>query len=107
VAPTPPCGPEPGAHEETFRKGLENFLDEARLLARFEHPSLVKVHRFWTLNGTAYMVMPLYQGETLRNALRRLPGPPTEAWLKRMLAPLLDALASIHRQQCYHPRHRA
>nr|MBP8310244.1 protein kinase [Burkholderiaceae bacterium] len=94
--------PRPGAHEETFRKGLENFLDEARLLARFEHPSLVKVHRFWTLNGTAYMVMPLYQGETLRNALRRLPGPPTEAWLKRMLSPLLDALASIHRQQCYH-----
>jgi len=26
--------------------------------ASFDHPSLVKVYRFWEANGTAYMVMP-------------------------------------------------
>ncbi len=92
----------PGSHEEAFHKGLDNFIEEARLLARFEHPALVKVHRFWRLNGTAYMVMPLYRGSTLRETLRRLPGPPPEAWLRQMLAPLMDALAMIHAQQCYH-----
>ena len=39
---------------------------EARLLARFDHPSLVKVYRFWEANGTAYMVMPFYEGVTLK-----------------------------------------
>ena len=65
------------SHSETFALGLSSFVNEARLLARFDHPSLVKVHRFWEDNGTAYMVMPLYRGITLRSLrqqLRRLPG---------------------------------
>jgi hypothetical protein len=32
------------------------------MLARFDHPSLVKVYRFWEANGTAYMAMPLLRG---------------------------------------------
>jgi len=47
-----------GAHTETYALGLRSFVNEARLLARFNHPSLVKVYRFWEENGTAYMVMP-------------------------------------------------
>ena len=43
---------------ETFAVGLRSFINEARLLARLDNPSLVKVHRFWEDNGTAYMVMP-------------------------------------------------
>ena len=88
-------------HAETFAAGLESFLNEARMLARFDHPSLVKVFRFWEANGTAYMVMPRYQGGTLGEALRRR-GPPDEAWLRVFLAQLLDALGTIHRGQCFH-----
>src|SRR5688572_5588910 len=69
-------------HAETFTLGLKSFVNEARLLARFDHPSLVKVHRFWEANGTAYMVMPLYRGRTLK-ALRLAAGrAPDEAWLR-------------------------
>ena len=32
---------------ETFQKGLRSFVAEARMLAKFEHPSLVRVFRFW------------------------------------------------------------
>ena len=32
---------------ETFALGLKSFVNEARMLARFDHPSLLKVHRFW------------------------------------------------------------
>ena len=46
--------------------------DEARLLAQFDHPSLVKVYRFWEANGTAYMVMPFLEGTTLKDVLRAL-----------------------------------
>ena len=88
--------------EETFRKGLDSFINEARLLAQFDHPSLVKVHRFWEANGTAYMVMPFYKGPTLKETLRDMPGPPDEAWLRALLDPLTQALAVIHENQCFH-----
>ncbi len=89
-------------HEDTFRAGLKSFINEARLLARFDHHSLVKVYRFWEANGTAYMVMPYYEGITLRDGLRRMPAPPDEAWLTALLTPLIEALAVLHASQCYH-----
>jgi serine/threonine protein kinase len=89
-------------HEETFRAGLKSFINEAQLLAQFDHHSLVKVYRFWEANGTAYMVMPYYDGVTLREELRKRDAPPDEAWLRALLKPLLEALAVLHRAQCYH-----
>ena len=89
-------------HKETFDAGLKSFINEAKLLAQFDHASLVKVYRFWEANGTAYMVMPLYQGITLKDKLRALPEPPDEAWLMGMLAPLTEALAVIHAENCFH-----
>ena len=89
-------------HAETFQAGLKSFVNEARLLAQFDHPSLVKVYRFWEAHGTAYMVMPLYQGTTLRDRLRAMGKPPDEAWLMTLLAPLTEALAVIHGERCFH-----
>ncbi|WP_306392223.1 serine/threonine-protein kinase [Telluria beijingensis] len=87
---------------DSFEAGRRSFVNEARLLAKFDHPSLVKVYRFWEDNGTAYMVMPYYRGPTLKQMLLAREAPPDEAWLKRLLAPLLDALESIHLDHCYH-----
>jgi len=89
-------------YRETFEAGLKSFLNEARLLARFDHPALVKVFRFWQANRTAYMAMPYYEGPTLKAALALRDGPVSEAQLREWLKPLLDALAAIHRVQCYH-----
>ena len=89
-------------HEETFEAGLKSFINEARLLAQFDHPSLLKVYRFWQANGTAYMTMPYYEGPTLKQALAALGGPPDEATLRSWLLPMLDALEEIHRVNCYH-----
>lgn len=89
-------------HIETFQAGLRSFVNEARLLAQFDHPSLVKVYRFWESNGTAYMVMPFYEGITLKETLSRLGNAPDEAWLKALLAQLLDALNIIHEDSCLH-----
>jgi serine/threonine protein kinase len=89
-------------HLDTFQAGLRSFINEARLLAQFDHPSLVKVHRFWEANGTAYLVMPFYDGKTLKEALRQLEGPPDEHWLKQLLRQLLDALNVIHKENCFH-----
>jgi hypothetical protein len=89
-------------HEDTFRAGLKSFINEAQLLAQFDHHSLVKVYRFWEANGTAYMVMPYYEGVTLKETLRQLDAPPSEAWLRALIAPLIDALAVLHAAQCFH-----
>ncbi len=89
-------------HAETFEAGLRSFVNEAKLLAHFDHEALVKVHRFWEANGTAYMVMPLYEGVTLKHALKDLPERPSEEWLKSILEPLIDALELMHAKQCFH-----
>ncbi len=86
----------------TFEAGLKSFVNEARLLARFDHPALVKVFRFWEGNGTAYMAMPFYEGPTLKTALAGLGGPPSEAQLRAWLDPLLDAMSVLHAEQCFH-----
>ena len=89
-------------HVDTFNAGLKSFVNEARLLARFDHPSLVKVHQFFEANHTAYMAMPYYEGPTLKRALAQMGQPPDEAQLREWLRPLLDALAVMHAEQCYH-----
>jgi serine/threonine protein kinase len=89
-------------YRETFVLGLRSFVNEAKLLASFDHPSLVKVYRFWEENGTAYMVMPFYEGPTLRQKLNELGQPPDEAWLRALLAPMIDALELIHNDHCWH-----
>jgi serine/threonine protein kinase len=87
---------------ETYAVGLRSFVNEARLLARFDHPSLVKVYRFWEDNGTAYMVMPFLRGMTLRDARRGMARAPDEAWIRSVIDPLLGALEALHREGVYH-----
>ncbi len=90
------------SHAQTFALGLRSFVNEARLLAGFDHPALVKVHQFWEAHGTAYMAMQYYPGRTLHNERRTMHGPPCEAWLRGITEPLLSALHLLHEQGVYH-----
>jgi serine/threonine protein kinase len=87
---------------ETFALGLKSFVNEARLLARFDHPSLLKVHRFWEGNGTAYMAMPVLRGRTVKEVRLAMSQPPDEAWLRSVLDPLLGAIDRLHGEGVYH-----
>lgn len=88
--------------KDTFELGRRSFVNEARLLARFDHPSLLKVYRFWEANGTAYMAMPRLVGQNLREARRSQPTPPPEAWTRRIFDAVLGGLAVLHAQQVWH-----
>lgn len=88
--------------KDTFEVGRRSFVNEARLLARFDHPSLLKVYRFWEANGTAYMAMPRLVGQNLREARKSLPTPPPEAWARRIFDSVLGGLAILHAQQVWH-----
>jgi len=89
-------------YADTFAAGLKSFVNEAQMLASFDHPSLLKVLRFWEEHGTAYMVMQYYPGLTLKQQLADMDEHPTEAWLRALVEPLLDALEVLHRAGVYH-----
>lgn len=90
------------ADQAAFQVGLQSFVAEARLLAQFDHPSLVKVFRYWEAHQTAYMVMPLYRGITLQAARSQMRSPPTEAWLRKVLWAVLGALKTLHQGRAVH-----
>jgi len=82
-------------HEHDYKWGLERFIQEARTLARFSHPHIVRVNRYFEANGTGYMVMDYEQGESLNQRLRRA-DLPDEPALRAILMPLLDGLEAVH-----------
>jgi len=94
--------PRSDRHKKTFEWGKTNFLQEARNLARFEHPSIVRVTRVFEANSTAYMVMRFEQGQSFEDWLRALGRPPTQDELDAITAPLLDALQMMHRADFLH-----
>src|SRR6185436_4576306 len=81
--------------QDFYQSGLDSFLVEARTLATFRHPNIVRVARFFEANNTAYMVLEYERGESLRTWWRdhfQLP----ERELLSLLLPLLDGLAVVH-----------
>ena len=88
--------PKSERHKQTFDWGRSNFLQEARTLARFEHPSIVRVTRVFEANATAYMVMRFERGMSFEAWLGSLGRPPTQEELDAILHPLLDALEMMH-----------
>ncbi|KFK97896.1 MULTISPECIES: serine/threonine-protein kinase [unclassified Serratia (in: enterobacteria)] len=86
----------------TFQVGLNSFIQEARLLARFSHPALLNVMRFWEENGTAYMGMQFYTGTTLKKFRVQHPEKINEAWIRNMLPTLLSAINTIHQEGYLH-----
>ncbi len=88
-------------HQHDYQWGLERFIQEARTLARFSHPHIVRVNRYFESNGTGYMVMDYEEGESLSQLLKRAPFP-SEVELKRILLPLLDGLAAVHAAKFLH-----
>ena len=110
-------------HAPLLREGLEHFLAEARTLATFRHPNIVRVARFFEANRTAYMVLDYERGRSLgdwwrslrrdNTGLKRLlggrqgaaavaGGTLAEQDLVLLLSPLLDGLAVVHRSGVLH-----
>ena len=71
----------------------ERFLQEARLLARLQHPNIVPVHRADERDGLQYYVMDYIAGRSLAD---RLAEGPLQGDLTRLGHDLLRALAAAH-----------
>lgn len=86
---------------EDYRFGLEKFEAEARTLAKFNHPNIVGVRRFFGANNTAYIVMPYERGIDL-SAILNDPEWMTEEEILEVVEPILDGLDYIHRSGFLH-----
>lgn len=89
-------------HQETFKLGLKSFINEARFLAQFDHPSLVKVYRFWEQNRTAYTAMQYYEGRTIKEIVANSPELVDEPWCRKILRQILQALEMLYSAQLLH-----
>ena len=87
---------------EDFRWGLDRFISEAQTLARFVHPNIVGVYRYFLANDTGYMVICFEEGGSLKSWLGRLKRAPRQAELDRILTPLLEALEFVHKASFLH-----
>lgn len=85
-----------------YKWGLERFIDEAKTLARFDHPNIVRVYRYFEANRTAYMVLRFEEGKSLKTWLKELGRAPRQAELDQIVRPLLDALEVIHKGDFLH-----
>ncbi len=81
---------------KVFNWGLNRFLEEARILAQFKHPNIVRVLRFFKAHNTAYIVMEYEQGQSLAGVVDQKGTTATQAELMDLLPPLLDALETVH-----------
>ena len=93
--------PASRAHDTRYRWGLDRFLAEARTLARFKHPAIVRVNSVFEANNTAYMVMEYQLGMSLQAVLDRR-GTLPENELVALVLPLLDGLQVIHAEGFIH-----
>ena len=87
--------PTSQADRADYAWGLTRFLDEARTLARFDHPHVNTVHRHFEAHGTAYLVLEYVEGETLSAVLERQ-GRLNAAQIAGLLTDVLSGLEEVH-----------
>ena len=87
---------------EYFDWCRERFVGEAQILAQFKHPNIVRVSRYFTANGTAYIVMDYEEGRSLASLLEGEQEPMDEGRLLRIFLPLLEGLSEVHRKRWLH-----
>ena len=91
-----------GDHDSSFHRGLEQFVREARTLAKIHHPSVVRVRQFFEANGTAYLVMDYLEGQTLSELLKQEGGRLRPPQAVDIMIRVLDGLRAAHALNIYH-----
>jgi|GEM_PF-1041681 len=86
---------------EEYQWGLDRFIDEARVLAHFEHPNIIRVIRYIEKNSTAYIIMDYAQGRDLATVLQS-ENPLSVERVKDIVLPIAEGLINVHSAQMLH-----
>ncbi|MBI3242434.1 MAG: protein kinase [Chloroflexi bacterium] len=81
-------------------KFMERFAQEARIIARLEHPNIIPIFDFATHDGLAYLTMRYVQAGTAKEILSR--GPLSLADVSKIITDIASALDYAHAQGVIH-----
>jgi len=85
-----------------FKQGLQVFLKEAKTLAQFSHPNIVRIRDCFTSNNTAYLVMEYHEGQPLDQLIAQAGGRLSEDKALELILPILEGLDAVHKKKFLH-----
>ena len=85
-----------------FEFGKEQFLREARIVAKLDHPNIVRVRNFFNANSTAYLVMDYYEGMSLGDYLSTVRARLEPELAVPLIKPILEGLQYVHERGLVH-----
>jgi formylglycine-generating enzyme required for sulfatase activity/serine/threonine protein kinase len=92
--------PKSPALKEGFDWGLNAFIDEAKTIAQFDALNIVKIHRFFKGNGTAYIVMEYCDAGSLNERIKAQTY--SEQATQALLKDLVKGLQVVHGNHIFH-----
>jgi len=87
--------------QDFYQQGLTRFLNEARALAKFRNPNIVRVSRYIQANNTAYLIMDFEKGWSLTQKMANQ-AMLNEQAIYCLMTPILHGLSAIHEQSMLH-----
>ncbi len=87
---------------EVFKKGKQRFKEEAQILAKFNHPSIVKILGYFEANDTAYFVMEYEEGMDLSQYLKQQNRALSQEEILSIIMPILEGLKEVHKFNYLH-----
>ena len=90
------------AHQNELKSIVRLFVQEARSLAKLDHPNIVGVHQVFEDNDTAYMALDFVEGRDLLDTLEDPNHGLTAIQIKSILKEVLGAVGFIHEQGILH-----
>lgn len=92
-----------GDKEEAFQMGVASFLEEAKILAKFQNNKhIVGVKTFFRENGTTYFVMDYIEGISFKDYLKQMGGKILVDDVIGLLEPIMEALQEVHQTGLLH-----
>lgn len=86
---------------DVFARNLQRFIEQGRSLAQLAHPNVIRVFDLFVERGTAYLVMELVEGGTLRGLLNQKRTLPFEQ-VESVTQQLVSALEAVHERRIFH-----
>ncbi|MDP5362663.1 MAG: serine/threonine protein kinase, partial [Paracoccaceae bacterium] len=90
------------AHQNELKSIVRLFVQEARSLAKLDHPNIVGVHQVFEDNDTAYMALDFVEGRDLLDTIEDPNHGLTPTQIKTILKEVLGAVGFIHDQGILH-----
>jgi serine/threonine protein kinase len=88
--------------QDEFRAIVRLFVQEARRLAKLDHPNIVGVHQVFEDNETAYMALDFVDGQDMHEVVENDPGRLTPELIVTLLKKLLEAVTFVHQLHILH-----